>query len=145
MACAVKKLLRRTLVIHCAGLILMGASYEARAQDTVVVWVSRPSPQNFSFTVNDKFAISAAEMTRMEQIIIREGYVVPWSRAEHAHYARCPHRVNFHPCQSYDRQVYLACVADRGVGMDTRALRGVQELCHRIAVSPSFLDRMRYR
>lgn len=105
------------------------------------------SSQQFEFRVADRRAVSQVELNRIEEIIIREGYRIPWGTIPHLpYYVECPAGIGWTPCAPYEETIYLSCVVEAQSSSPTgRASFEAQELCLRRATNPSLVDRLRYR
>ena len=105
------------------------------------------SSRQFGFIVADRQAVSQAELSRIEEIIAREGYRVPWSNVlQLPYYVGCPTGIGWTPCPPYNETIYLGCVVEAQNSNPTgRASFEAEELCLRRATNPSLADRLRYR
>lgn len=103
--------------------------------------------KTLQFIVADRRAVSQAELNRIEEIIIREAYRIPWGTIPHLpYYVECPAGIGWTPCAPYEETIYLSCVVEAQSSSPTgRASFEAQELCLRRATNPSLADRLRYR
>lgn len=105
------------------------------------------SSRQFGFIVADRQTVSQAELSRIEEIIAREGYRVPWSNVPQLpYYVGCPTDIYWMPCAPYNETIYLRCVVEAQNSSPTgRASSEAQQLCLSLATNPSLVDRLRYR
>lgn len=106
--------------------------------------------RNFNFTVRDANSVSRDELQRMVEVIAEHNgrpiWQGRWNVPDVEKYVGCPHWVPWTPCEVYDREIYVNCVAQRTDRNGSEQLsREAREGCYYTALRPSLIDRMRYR
>ena len=137
---------RKTRVLIALGIFLTTTSMAYGGEIIVEAISPEVGTQRLGFVVKDANNVTRAELERMEGLIVKRGFDIPWRFGELPEsdtFSACPYYNWWHPCLPYDRARYLSCVSDKQTTSVSGSVTSeTKELCYLEATQKSLLDRL---